>query len=178
MSRKPGKENSFDRDCDSNLNSRNLSRTLNKEKSKKMKREGLKEIPSINGDDGVSLRMKSPKKPKVSEEISEKEKFKVSEEVSRIDKPKEEGEKNEDGFGNLGGVKALNCIKKVGVGSNLEAVSEFRGVNKCITEVPLPQSATLTTVAGAEIPPEDVGHALQFLEFCAAFGKVCLNGDF
>ncbi|KAH9675834.1 DDT domain-containing protein [Citrus sinensis] len=172
LSRKPGKENSFDRDCDSNLNSRNLPRTLNKEKSKKMKREGLKEIPSINGDDGVSLRMKSPKKPKVSEEISEKEKFKVSEEVSRIDKPKEEGEKNEDGLGNLGGVKALNCVKNAGVGSNLEAVSEFRGVNKCITEVPLPQSATLTTVAGAEIPPEDVGHALQFLEFCAAFGKV------
>lgn len=62
LSRKPGKENSFDRDCDSNLNSRNLSQTLNKEKSKKMKWEGLKEIPSINGDDGVSLRMKSPKK--------------------------------------------------------------------------------------------------------------------
>ncbi|XP_024037214.1 uncharacterized protein LOC18039540 isoform X3 [Citrus clementina] len=172
LSRKPGKENSFDRDCDSNLNSRNLSQTLNKEKSKKMKWEGLKEIPSINGDDGVSLRMKSPKKPRVSEEISEKEKFKVSEEVSRIDKPKEEGEKNEDGLGNLGGVKALNCVKNAGVGSNLEAVSESRGVNKCITEVPLPRSATLTTVAGAEIPPEDVGHALQFLEFCAAFGKV------
>lgn len=172
LSRKPGKENSFDRDCDSNLNSQNLSRTLNKEKSKKMKREGLKEIPNINGDDDVSLRMKSPKKPKVSEEISEKEKFKVSEEVSGIEKPKGKGEKNGDDLGNLEGVKALNWVKNGNVGSNLEVVSESCSVNKCITEVLLPQSATLTTVAGAEIPPEDVGHALQFLEFCAAFGKV------
>jgi hypothetical protein len=27
-------------------------------------------------------------------------------------------------------------------------------------------------VAGFELPPEDVGNALQFLEFCASFGKV------
>ncbi|KAE9467794.1 hypothetical protein C3L33_00341, partial [Rhododendron williamsianum] len=36
-------------------------------------------------------------------------------------------------------------------------------------DIPLPQGTELTTVAGIELPPEDVGHALQFLEFCAAF---------
>uniref|UniRef100_F6GVQ3 Zinc-finger domain-containing protein n=1 Tax=Vitis vinifera TaxID=29760 RepID=F6GVQ3_VITVI len=38
-------------------------------------------------------------------------------------------------------------------------------------DVPLPQGISLTTIAGIELSPEDVGHALQFLEFCAAFGK-------
>ncbi|GFY82895.1 zinc-finger domain of monoamine-oxidase A repressor R1 protein [Actinidia rufa] len=33
----------------------------------------------------------------------------------------------------------------------------------------LPQSVELTTVAGIDLPPEDVGHTLQFLEFCSAF---------
>ncbi|XP_057973454.1 uncharacterized protein LOC131160792 isoform X2 [Malania oleifera] len=38
--------------------------------------------------------------------------------------------------------------------------------------IPLPQSADLTVVAGIELPADDVGDALQFLEFCAAFGKI------
>ncbi|XVE77423.1 hypothetical protein DITRI_Ditri13aG0061300 [Diplodiscus trichospermus] len=37
---------------------------------------------------------------------------------------------------------------------------------------PLPQGTSLITVAGIDMPPKDVGHALQFLEFCAAFGEV------
>lgn len=39
-------------------------------------------------------------------------------------------------------------------------------------DVPLPRSIELTNVAGIDLPPEDVGHALQFLEFCSTFGKV------
>ncbi|XP_059597236.1 uncharacterized protein LOC104877518 [Vitis vinifera] len=38
-------------------------------------------------------------------------------------------------------------------------------------DVQFPQDTWLTTVTGIELPPEDVGDALQFLEFCAAFGK-------
>ncbi|XP_034675097.1 uncharacterized protein LOC117906229 [Vitis riparia] len=38
-------------------------------------------------------------------------------------------------------------------------------------DVQFPQDTRLTTVTGIELPPEDVGDALQFLEFCAAFGK-------
>ena len=37
------------------------------------------------------------------------------------------------------------------------------------TSIPLPQGTELTTVAGIDLPLDDVGHALQFLEFCAAF---------
>ncbi|KAJ4972521.1 hypothetical protein NE237_005695 [Protea cynaroides] len=39
-------------------------------------------------------------------------------------------------------------------------------------DIQLPLGANLTTVLGIDLAPEDVGHALQFLEFCAAFGQV------
>ncbi|CAN1241159.1 Cell division cycle-associated 7-like protein [Linum perenne] len=40
-----------------------------------------------------------------------------------------------------------------------------------LPEIPLPQGSCLTEVAGVELCPEDVGPALQFLEFCNAFGQ-------
>ncbi|KAL2247037.1 UNVERIFIED_CONTAM: hypothetical protein Sindi_2556000 [Sesamum indicum] len=38
-------------------------------------------------------------------------------------------------------------------------------------EVPLPVGTELNSVAGIDVHTEDVGNALQFLEFCAVFGK-------
>ncbi|XP_063948900.1 uncharacterized protein LOC108221034 isoform X2 [Daucus carota subsp. sativus] len=38
-------------------------------------------------------------------------------------------------------------------------------------DIPLPHGTELITIGDLELPPEDVGNALQFLEFCAAFGK-------
>ncbi|KAK1357518.1 Zinc-finger domain of monoamine-oxidase A repressor R1 [Heracleum sosnowskyi] len=38
-------------------------------------------------------------------------------------------------------------------------------------DIPLPHGTELITIGDVELPPEDVGNALQFLEFCAAFGK-------
>ncbi|KAL3529323.1 hypothetical protein ACH5RR_008645 [Cinchona calisaya] len=39
-------------------------------------------------------------------------------------------------------------------------------------DIPLPQAAKLTKVANLDFDAEDIGHALQFLEFCEAFGQV------
>jgi hypothetical protein len=39
-------------------------------------------------------------------------------------------------------------------------------------EIPLPQGIELNNVAAIDIRTEDVGHALQFLEFCEAFRQV------
>lgn len=39
-------------------------------------------------------------------------------------------------------------------------------------EMAMPQGVELTKVAKIDFAAEDVGHALQFLEFCEAFGKV------
>lgn len=44
--------------------------------------------------------------------------------------------------------------------------------NDIDVDIPLPQGAEVTTVAGVELPAEDVGYALQFLEFCTAFNEV------
>ncbi|KAG9151446.1 hypothetical protein Leryth_015058 [Lithospermum erythrorhizon] len=44
--------------------------------------------------------------------------------------------------------------------------------NSLKTHIPLPQGTELMNVSGIEIPSEDVGNVLQFLEFCAVFGKV------
>ncbi|KAF9610519.1 hypothetical protein IFM89_022799 [Coptis chinensis] len=38
-------------------------------------------------------------------------------------------------------------------------------------DIPLPQGIDLKHLAGIDLPAEDVGHALQFLEFCTAFGQ-------
>ncbi|KAD4888407.1 hypothetical protein R6Q59_034566 [Mikania micrantha] len=38
--------------------------------------------------------------------------------------------------------------------------------------IPLPAGTELVTVAGIDVPKEDVGNALQLLEFCCTFGKI------
>ncbi|KAL5739416.1 hypothetical protein ACOSQ2_028596 [Xanthoceras sorbifolium] len=227
--KKPGKENSVDGNCDSNLNSQNLMPILNERKSEKKKREGLKEICNSNGDDDISLGKKTPKEPKISEGItkkesattsgenSKKEKLIISEEISKDKKPTvSESSVSKDVITNEkdGGdfvekkkskkqllkndsltvikkavkhdainenVRDPNGIENNNAGPKLKAVSESRKVKKCPAEflnkefaadIQLPQGAYLTTIAGTEITPEDAGHALQFLEFCAAFGEV------
>ena len=44
-------------------------------------------------------------------------------------------------------------------------------------EITLPPVTELTDILGVEFQPEDVGNALQFLEFCRVFGKVCVYYD-
>lgn len=39
-------------------------------------------------------------------------------------------------------------------------------------EAKLPNGISLTNVSGIDIPTEETGNVLQFLEFCSAFGKV------
>ncbi|XP_021905575.1 uncharacterized protein LOC110820426 isoform X2 [Carica papaya] len=39
-------------------------------------------------------------------------------------------------------------------------------------DIPRPEGILLKSVASIDLCPEDVGHALQFLEFCEAFGQV------
>ncbi|THG18584.1 hypothetical protein TEA_019138 [Camellia sinensis var. sinensis] len=49
--------------------------------------------------------------------------------------------------------------------------AEVRGKGSDV-EFPVPQGIELTNVANIDLPAEDIGHALQFLEFCEAFAKV------
>lgn len=43
--------------------------------------------------------------------------------------------------------------------------------NTIIMENMLPLGTDLTSVAGIDVPAEDVGNALELLEFCSVFGK-------
>ncbi|EXB97175.1 hypothetical protein L484_008665 [Morus notabilis] len=71
--RKQGKENSYDKDNDANLNTRNSKPISDGKREKKSKREGLKEISNANKEDGACSNLSSPKKPKVPEGASKKE---------------------------------------------------------------------------------------------------------
>ncbi|XP_022759236.1 uncharacterized protein LOC111305737 isoform X2 [Durio zibethinus] len=259
--RKLGKENSFDGDYDSKVNSKNMTSLSNKKKYKKMKREGLKEMCNGNGDHEASLKKTSPKKPKTLKEapkkkvkgnekdygclsdknnsksevqtddsssasneetkcaknkkagvssgvkileISKKRESTTSDEESR--KKLKSKEKSEGAFvgekNSKRQVLESNTIspvkkKKNGVkGEDPGGLNDFENentsdelksaINPCTDkkftaqlfdkkfdmDIQLPQGTTLITVAGVDLPPKDVGHALQFLEFCAAFGEV------
>ena len=39
-------------------------------------------------------------------------------------------------------------------------------------EIHLPKGTELINLAGVDMPSEDIGHALQLLEFCETFGEV------
>ncbi|CAH2065877.1 unnamed protein product [Thlaspi arvense] len=76
--------------------------------------------------------------------------------------------------------KAINKlkeeIKKAKATKELkEEIKKAKAINKLKEETQidaqLPQGISLTNVSGIDIPAEDTGNVLQFLEFCSVFGK-------
>lgn len=53
-----------------------------------------------------------------------------------------------------------------------ESKAKGKETEDCAEEVSLPQGTLLKNISGIDIPAEDIGLALQFLEFCEAFGQV------
>ncbi|GAV75644.1 zf-4CXXC_R1 domain-containing protein [Cephalotus follicularis] len=186
--RKPGKENSFDGKCDVKLNSQDLTPISIEKKSKKRKREGLKELSNRNTEDNGEILTKdvgAPKKPNTSEDISEKEVKKREKDGDGGAKKKksktndsvleEEMDSTNSNAGVFNGIKSDNARVK------LKAPIESCIVKKCSVKpqtlelhaaVQLPMGTLLSSIAGFELRPKDVGDALQFLEFCAAFAEV------
>ncbi|XVF80438.1 hypothetical protein PTKIN_Ptkin15bG0073100 [Pterospermum kingtungense] len=256
--RKPGKENSFDGDCDSKVNSQNLTSLPNEMSTKKSKRKGLKELCNGNGDHEVSLKETSPEKLETLKEVLKKkvknEKdygcvsdndnsksevqvvdpsspskveetncaeskkegafsgVKVSKKISMREpktstrkklksKEKSEGDfveeknsksqviesiatspvKEKKNGVNSKDPRGLNGFENDNSSDELKPAIEPQTCKKFIgrllekkfdTNIQLPQGTSLITVAGIDLPPKDVGLALQFLEFSAAFGEV------
>ncbi|KAK4602191.1 hypothetical protein RGQ29_011297 [Quercus rubra] len=181
-----GKENSFDGKTDANLNSKISTPNTVEKKSKKTKREELKEISNGSINDDAHPKKSSPKKPKVSE-VSKKEaktngkdngviskKNNSKTHVSKDKKQEKDGRTQKDGGASsaVGNDKARVNPKKVPVSSKVDNCTIILENKEYEVDIPLPQGASLMTVADIDLPPEDVGHALQFLEFCASFGKV------
>ncbi|XP_041003585.1 uncharacterized protein LOC121249017 [Juglans microcarpa x Juglans regia] len=185
--KKLGKENSFDRKTDTDSNSQKLATDFD-DKSKKIKREGLKEICNGSNDKGSHPKKSSSMKAKVIEFSKEEVKVtgisknnnyntKVQKDVPLSPIKSEE---KKDGR-TLKDAGALNALKIENARDKPRKVRVSNKVRKCTmgledtefdADIALPQGANLATVAEIELPPADVGNALQFLEFCASFGKV------
>lgn len=125
--------------------------------SEKTSHKGLK----TNGKGGCVLLEKNDKKKRVLNDVS----------VSPT-KPVELG-KGKDRKRRDAGIS--HAVRDDNAKANMKAI------NKCMVnledikvevDLQLPRGTLLTTLFGIELPPEEMGHALQFLEFCGTFGKV------
>ncbi|XP_040371544.1 uncharacterized protein LOC112189585 isoform X2 [Rosa chinensis] len=182
-----GKENSVDQKIEASLNS-----TQNPEEGqvKKTKRKGLKEIRNGSRDDPKVSEDGSRDDPKVPEDGS-RDDPKVSKDVavkevkSRKRKNKDRREEADDA--KLQGEEVQNVVNNNDVKRKKKAKDKVKSsketcrVEECTKnilnkkvepELPLPEGIPLTSVLGIELPPEDAGNALQFMEFCSAFGEV------
>jgi ferredoxin len=158
LSEEPGEENS--------LSGKKGLKVENK-KTKKMKREELKEISNGNNVD-EACEKKKLKKPKLCNGVSDCE---VKRNANAEMEPKVEE--------NHGMIRSqMDGPVVMGGGDNASAMSQTNAIvlnaQKIKEEIPLPLGTEMTKILDIEFAPEDVGNALQFLEFCRVFGKVCL----
>ncbi|XP_038691598.1 uncharacterized protein LOC119989899 isoform X2 [Tripterygium wilfordii] len=255
---KRGKENSFDGNSGTNVDSPEKFAITDESRSDKTKRRGLKEISNSSVDDNGALKKSRAKKPKICEDVNKK-KVKTSEKDGCELKEKKKSEKqilkaasfdvdhNEDrnrgtckdadfpidvendsgrselkaaidsaqvsegpncrdqilnGYYNGNAGASLNTTLKPctvlgdasyedaslieGIRSDNEEAKQKAAIESCHfkmsaeefqnekfdAKIQLPQGSRLTIVEDVLLPHEDVGHALQFLEFCSSFGKV------
>ncbi|XP_019173162.1 PREDICTED: uncharacterized protein LOC109168561 isoform X2 [Ipomoea nil] len=175
---KRGKENIFNGSIDSNTQPLISSNIPPKQESRKMKRQEYEKTQKghcISGNDGVSSTAidTSPKKKKIN---------KMKEEgLPKAKNPKEEGSKKNEIHGECKRKRKSEDMKKQvsskmpdeATGKDIGDATDLDIKNENLNPViPLPEGIRLTAVAGTDLPQEDIGDALQFLEFCAAFGKV------
>ncbi|CAJ2662077.1 unnamed protein product [Trifolium pratense] len=157
LSEEPGEENS--------LSGKKVLKVEN-EKTKKMKRGQLKEISNGNSVDDACQNNKL-KKPKLCNGVSDYE-------VKRKRNANAEMEpKVEENHGMIRG--QIDGPVVMGGGDNTSAKSQTNPIvlhaQKIKEEVPLPIGTVMINILDIEFAPEDVGNALQFLEFCRVFGK-------
>ncbi|KAI6675180.1 hypothetical protein NL676_003086 [Syzygium grande] len=165
--RKREKENSSDRNVDLNLKLDSFTANSDKKSSKKRKSDGRNETHNANVDDESILKGRTLKKPGDSDKVSDRE-------AQRNKKNKRGINMGQDAAGSLAARAYQAAVKSKFTADPVEV--NGRSVilqNKELhVDIPLPESILLTGVAGVELPSEVIGDALQFLEFCAAFGKV------
>ncbi|XP_048138972.1 uncharacterized protein LOC115734953 isoform X2 [Rhodamnia argentea] len=189
--RKQGKENSSDHKIDLNLKLDSSTANSVKKSSKKRKPDGLNETCDTNVDDESIPKDRTRKKPGDSEKVSDREAQRnkknkrvikarknmvvdVSRGISSGLVNEEKPNMRQDASGSpaarayQAAVKSKFTADPVKVNGR-SAILQNKELH---ADIPLPEGILLTGVAGVELPSEVIGDALQFLEFCAAFGKV------
>ncbi|XP_010445621.1 PREDICTED: uncharacterized protein LOC104728324 [Camelina sativa] len=161
-------------------------------KSRKTKREELKDLNNGCNDENAVVKKSSSKKIKISDPVHETEVTKkvlvegkkkkttakdtkesnVAEKTKRIKpalKKKEEDQvdvKLPQGNGSISVSKEKNVADKI---KRIKPALKKKEEDQ--VDVKLPQGNSSITVSGIDLAPEDVGNVFQFLEFCSAFGK-------
>ncbi|XP_039683075.1 uncharacterized protein [Medicago truncatula] len=178
LSWEPEKENSL---CE------NIGLKVEDEKTKKMKREKLKEISNGNNVDNARENKKL-KRPKLSNGVSDGDvkrnadaemETKVEQSHGMIhcqmDAPKACSANDDSFIPNLMHGRICQGTVVIADGENAGAKSQTNAIalnaEKIKEEIPLPLGTEMTKILDLEFAPEDVGNALQFLEFCRVFGK-------
>ncbi|CAL5379406.1 unnamed protein product [Camellia sinensis] len=110
------------------------------------------------------LKETSTKKSRISNGVSKKE-VKTSQTVGVVEEEKKLETRISKGVSS----KLIKREKNKEGRHSRKQTNAMKFQNKEIDpDIPLPQGTELTTtVAGIDLPPEAVGHAMQFLEFCA-----------
>ncbi|XP_034673663.1 uncharacterized protein LOC117904943 isoform X2 [Vitis riparia] len=139
----------------------------------------------MNGSAKETRNRKScPNKPRISKEVSKKEgkihkrvQFnKLNADMGFPNKTSAESIEIEDNeatapsYANIDGRKTKHKPVKKSYRCKRNTL-EVQGKDSHV-EILLPQGTQLSSVASIDMLAEDVGHALQFLEFCEAFGQV------
>lgn len=183
---KLGKENSFDDKDDSNLHLKDFTLNPDVKKPKRTNGEEIKEHDH-NADDCSCLKKSDLKGPCNSNELSnnevkpEQEDYDILQERSYETGPSQKVSSDPVKIGDNGGdstiCQNMEGLDKAGTKHHkvvrLRKKKNLKVQNRAFDfDAPFPQGIKLTTVIGIKLPPEDVGNALQFLEFCSSFGKV------
>ncbi|CDP02794.1 unnamed protein product [Coffea canephora] len=163
-------------------------------KLKKLKQDKLKEMHNGNKNDNAFVRRTSPRSHQISNGTSKK----VAKSKNDSDSPEMmqcDAKVSVQGFAESTNKKERKAEDVIGsevlasddrknnnhhgthAGTVLETLhidtKDQRFQNSDMDSgIVLPHGTELTSVHDIQIPPEDVGKALQFLEFCAVFGKV------
>ncbi|KAG7543804.1 Zinc-finger domain of monoamine-oxidase A repressor R1 [Arabidopsis thaliana x Arabidopsis arenosa] len=123
-------------------------------KSRKTKREELKDLNNGCSDENAVVKKSSPKKIKISDSVHATE---VTKKVLAEGKKKKTTAKD---------------IKENNVADKTKRIKHaLKKKEEDQVEVKLPQGNSSITVSGIDLAPEDAGNVFQFLEFCSAFGK-------
>ncbi|KNA18950.1 hypothetical protein SOVF_066060 [Spinacia oleracea] len=188
-SKKRGKENS----SDGPMNSQSPISCPNDKQAKKVKQEGVKRLKERVEDDKdngvvcspikhtvvIGLR-RSPRKLIIPQEITKKEevvddKDNVRRSPRKFNAP-QEVTKNDEKMSDINCGKVTKKVKKEKVQAEPKVKSGKHqkdiNIDHVVVDVVLPPGSLLTNVAGIDLLPDDIGHALQFLEFCSAFREV------
>ncbi|EFH45018.1 hypothetical protein ARALYDRAFT_494100 [Arabidopsis lyrata subsp. lyrata] len=134
-------------------------------KSRKTKREELKDLNNGCSDENAVVKKSSSKKIKISDSVHPTESttkdIKENNIAEVTKKVLAEGKKKKT---------TAKDIKENNVADKTKRIKPALK-KKEEDEVKLPQGNSSITVSGIDLAPEDAGNVFQFLEFCSAFGK-------